>query len=192
MCFSLFKELICLKWFLSGFWPPTLPGVYLAQTCPEANSDSSVKCSMPLCALLSWRPGTHTGEQLTAPGRVELKGKGERMPVLSESGLEFNRGIFHPEQGELASLITTSLVAQTVKNWPAMRETQVWSQGLEDSLEKGMATHSSSLAWRIPWTEEPGRLQSMGLQRVGHNWVTNTFTLLQTSLGMLCQLASAS
>ena len=52
-----------------------------------------------------------------------------------------------------------------------MRETWVQSLGWEDSLEKEMATHSSTLAWRIPWTEEPGRLQSMGLQRVGHDWV---------------------
>ena len=52
--------------------------------------------------------------------------------------------------------------------------TQVWSLGQEVPLEKGMATHSSILAWRIPWREEPGGLQSMGLQRVGHDWVTNT------------------
>ena len=56
-----------------------------------------------------------------------------------------------------------------VKNLPAMQETQVRALGWEDSLEKGMATHSSILAWRIPWTEEPGGLQSMGLQRVRHN-----------------------
>ena len=56
-----------------------------------------------------------------------------------------------------------------VKNLPAMQETQVQSLGWEDSLEKGMAIHSSILAWRIPWTEEPGGLQSMGSQRVGHN-----------------------
>ena len=56
-----------------------------------------------------------------------------------------------------------------VKNLPAMQETQVQSLDLEDPLEKGIATHSSILAWRIPWTEEPGRLQSMGLQRVGHD-----------------------
>ena len=55
-----------------------------------------------------------------------------------------------------------SLVAQLVKNSPAMQETWVRSLGWEDPLEKGMATHSSILAWRIPWTEEPGRLQSMG------------------------------
>ena len=53
----------------------------------------------------------------------------------------------------------------------------VRSLGWEDILEKGMATHSRILAWRIPWTEEPGRLQSMGSQRVGHDWVTNTFSL---------------
>ena len=62
-----------------------------------------------------------------------------------------------------------SLVAQTVKNLPAVRMTWIRSLGWEDPLEKGMATHSSILAWRIPWTEEPGRLQSMGLQRVRHD-----------------------
>ena len=62
-----------------------------------------------------------------------------------------------------------SLVAQTVQNLPAMQETRIQSLGQGDPLEKGMATHSSILLWRIPWTEEPGRLQSMGLQRFGHN-----------------------
>ena len=62
-----------------------------------------------------------------------------------------------------------------VKKLPAMQETQVWSLGREDFLGEGMATHSNILAWRIPWTEEPGRLQSMGSQRVGHNWETNTY-----------------
>ena len=61
-----------------------------------------------------------------------------------------------------------SLVAQRVKHLPAMRETWVLSLGGEDPLEKEMATHSSTLTWKIPWTEEPGRLQSMGLQRVMH------------------------
>ena len=64
-------------------------------------------------------------------------------------------------------------MAQLVKNLPAVQETQIKSLGQEDSLEKEMATHSSTLAWRIPWTEEPGKLQSMGLQRVGHNYATN-------------------
>ena len=62
-----------------------------------------------------------------------------------------------------------SLVAQMVKRLPTMQETQVQSLGWENPLEKEMATHSSILAWRFSWMEEPCRLQSMGLQRVGHN-----------------------
>jgi len=60
-------------------------------------------------------------------------------------------------------------VAQMVNNLPAMQETQVQSLGQEDSLEEGMAMHSSILAWKISWTEKPGRVQSMGSQRVGHD-----------------------
>ena len=60
-------------------------------------------------------------------------------------------------------------MAQTVKHLSTMGETQVRSLGGEDPLEKEMAIHSSTIAWKIPWTEEPGRLQSRGLQRVGHN-----------------------
>ena len=62
-----------------------------------------------------------------------------------------------------------SLVAQTVKSLPAVWETQVQSLGQKDPLEKAMATYSSILAWKIPWTEEPGKLQSMGSQRIRHN-----------------------
>ena len=70
--------------------------------------------------------------------------------------------------------IGVSLVAQKVKNLPAMQEiwTRVWSLSQKDLLEKGMATQFSILAWEIPWTEEPGGLQSMGSQRVGHDLVT--------------------
>ena len=64
-------------------------------------------------------------------------------------------------------------MAQRVKHLPAMQETQVLSLGQEDPLEKEMATHSSILAWRIPWTEEPGGLQSTGSQRVRHDWATS-------------------
>ena len=64
-------------------------------------------------------------------------------------------------------------MAQTVKGLPAMRETRVRFLGWEDPLEKEMAIHSSTLAWKIPWTEEPDRLQSMGSQRVGHDWATS-------------------
>ena len=63
-----------------------------------------------------------------------------------------------------------------VKSPPAKQETQAQSLDQEDPLEEEMATHSSMLAWEIPWIEEPGGLQSMGSQRVGHNWVTFTYT----------------
>ena len=68
-------------------------------------------------------------------------------------------------------------MAQTVKSLPAVQETWVQSLGQEDPLEKEMATHSSIQAWKIPWTEEPARLQSMVLQRVRHDEATNTFNL---------------
>ena len=70
---------------------------------------------------------------------------------------------------ELPSLKCASLVAQTVKCLFTMLETRVRSLGQEDPLEKEMAPHSSTLAWKIPWMEEPGSLQSMGSQRVGHD-----------------------
>ena len=82
------------------------------------------------------------------------------IPGLRRSPAE---GIGYPLQYSWASL-----VAQTLKNPPAMQETWVRSLGWEDLLEQGMATHSSILAWRIPWTEETGRVQSMELQRVRH------------------------
>ena len=75
-----------------------------------------------------------------------------------------------------------------------MQETWIYSLGQEDPQEKGMATHSSILAWRIPWTEKPGGLQSYGLQTGGHNWVTqhihtlymNTLVFLRYNFGRLC------
>ena len=65
-----------------------------------------------------------------------------------------------------------SLMAPTIKRLPATWETRVWFLGRESPLEKEMAIHSGTLAWKIPWTEEPDRLQSMGSQRVGHDWAT--------------------
>ena len=103
------------------------------------------------------------------------------------SGRSTGAGIGYPFQYSWASLVAQlvknpptiwkawviDLVAQMVKHLPAMWETWVWSLGQEDPLEKEMATHSSTLAWKIPWMEEPGRLQSMGLQRVEHDWATS-------------------
>ena len=65
--------------------------------------------------------------------------------------------------------------AQAVKNLPVVQETRIWSLRWEDPLEKEMATHSSILAWKISQTEDPGGLQSMGSQRVGHDWATDTY-----------------
>ena len=83
-------------------------------------------------------------------------------------GRSTGEGIGYPLQYSWASL-----VAQLVKNLPEMWETWVISLGWEDPLEKGMATYSSMLAWRIPWTEEPGGLQSMGSQRVRYDWASS-------------------
>ena len=80
------------------------------------------------------------------------------------------------------------LVAQTVTHLPAVQETWVHPPGWEDPLEKEMATHSSTLAWKIPWMEEPGRLQSMGSQRVGHDGATSLGSLLDYTLKIMNDL----
>ena len=84
-----------------------------------------------------------------------------------------------------------SLVAQTVKHLSTMRETWVRSLDWEDPLEKEMAIHSSTIAWKIPWTEEPGRLQSMGSQRVGHDWVTSRHVKSALYLGYVIRSMSS-
>ena len=78
-----------------------------------------------------------------------------------------------------------SLVAQRVKHLPAMQETRVWSLGWEDPLEESVAIHSNILFWRIPWTEEPGRVQSIGSHRVKHNWSN----LAQHSRELICKVS---
>ena len=83
--------------------------------------------------------------------------------------------------------IGASLVAQMVKRLPAMQETRVRFLGWEDPLEKEMAIPSSTLAWKIPWTEEPDRLQFMGSQRVGHDWATSLYSIYLI-LGMISNL----
>ena len=93
--------------------------------------------------------------------------------MLSKSLIQFSVDGW----GCVPSLLFTwgqTLVAQRLKRLPGMWETWVWSLSWEDFLVEEMATHSSTLAWRMPWREEPGRLQSMGSQRVGHDWVTFT------------------
>ena len=99
------------------------------------------------------------------------------------------QGIF-PSQGsnwDLPTLQADSLpaVAQTVNHLPTVRETWVQSLGREGSLEKEMATHSSILAWKIPWAEEPSRLQSMGSPRVGHDWGTSLTKMYIMGVGLV-------
>ena len=99
----------------------------------------------------------------------------EQCQVMQPQGELFFCGVF-PTSDHLVlptALDGASLVAQRLKYLPAMQETWVRFLGWEDPLEKEMATHSSILAWRIPWTEKPGGLQSMGSQRVGHDRVTS-------------------
>ena len=92
--------------------------------------------------------------------------------LIPGSGRSTGEVIGYPLQYSWASS-----VAQLVKNLPVMWETWIHSLGWEDPMEEGMATHSSILAWRIPpWTEKPGRLQSMGSQKVGHSWATKPST----------------
>ena len=106
-----------------------------------------------------------------SPGDLPDPGKKPRSPALEADTLACE------PQGSLIlvlilntlSLKKISLLAQRLKRLPPMRETWVRSLGREDPLEKEMATHSSILAWRIPWTEEPSRLQSMGLQRAKYD-----------------------
>ena len=95
-------------------------------------------------------------------------------PVISEKSLKDFEKTDLPLFMDLKKIIRVIYILgfpgdSDVKNLPTRQETQVRSLGQEDHLEKGMATHSSILAWRIPWTEEPGGLWSMGSQRVGHN-----------------------
>ena len=96
-----------------------------------------------------------------------------KIPWTEERGRLKSTGSWRVRHDWATSLHFTSLVAQMVKHLPTMQKTWVKSLGWEYLLEKEMATHSSTLAWKIPWTEEPGRLQSMGSQRVGHDWVTS-------------------
>ena len=101
----------------------------------------------------------------------------EWVAMPSSRGSSWPRGrthvlcLLHLQASSVSS--RTSLVAQTVKRLSTIRETWVQSLGWEDLLEKEMAIHSSTIAWKISWTEEPGRLQSMGSQRVGHDWATS-------------------
>ena len=93
--------------------------------------------------------------------------------AAGEIKLTFNKELENKQYLKL--WYQASLVCSVVKNLPVMQEMQVWSLGREDPMEKEMAAHSSIIVWKISWTEEPGELQSMGSQRVRHDWATNTY-----------------
>ena len=114
---------------------------------------------MPLISYYGGFLGSSVGQESTCNAGAPS--------LIPGSGRSSGEGMGYPLEYSWASL-----GAQLVKNPPAMWETWVWSLGRKDPLEEGVATHSSILAWRIPWTEESGRLQSMGSQRVRHNWAT--------------------
>ena len=124
-----------------------------------------IDCSLPgssvhgifQARILEWLP-------FPSPGDLPNSGKIKPTSLVSSC---IHKWIIYHYEGK---------VYQTVKNLPAMQETRVWSPGWEDPLEKRMATQSGILAWRIPWTEEPGRLQSMDLQRVRQDWSNNLLT----------------
>ena len=100
-------------------------------------------------------------------------------PILSSVHMDTKGQSERRRNWEIGIDIWASLVAKTIKNSPALQEIRVRSLGREDPMEKGMASHSSILPWKIPWTQKPGRPQSMGLQRVGHNWRTDTSTFIK-------------
>ena len=139
-----------------------------------ARGDSAAECQAVLKHSFHWEPdlpyspGTSWILESHLWSQRKYKGKGERWhplwPLLFSSTLVLC---------VLAKLLGTSLVAQTVKRLPTTWDPWVQSLGWEDLLEKGMATHSSILACKIPRMVEPGRLQSMGLQRVRHDWATS-------------------
>ena len=113
------------------------------------------------------------------PPKVEetLKGWGllsKEMQTVSLENTETSLGYGHHHLGRPKGGSWASLVVQMIKNLPAVWETRVRSLGQEDALEEGMATHSHILTWKIPRTEEPGGLQSIGSQRVRHDWTTNS------------------
>ena len=128
----------------------------------------------------TWMPDTPTAVHNSEPS---LRPRFWRQAGLSHA---LKAGHLFPSEVPLEKCPLAYLVAQMAKDLPAMQKSQVWTLDREDPLEKGMATHSSILAWEIPWTEKPCGLHSMGLQRVGHDSLTNTFTVIQTTTKPKC------
>ena len=155
--------------FLSNFTSDFLCYYILFSCCDNLYNSHIVLCNDTshnrlILVLFKGFPHSSVGKESTCnagdPGSIP------------ESGRFTGEGVGYPLQYSWASP-----VAQLVKNLPAVQETRVQSLGQEDPLEKGMVTHSSILAWRIRYTEDPGGLKSMGSQRIGRDWVTNASLL---------------
>ena len=131
-------------------------------------SDWTWQCGGRGDGRISAHHGDHLMDSLFSGAPVELS-------QTVRSVLQSDQPVSSP-LWSILGVSWASQVVQTVQNLPTVWETQVKSPNQEDLLEKGMATHFSILAWETPWTEEPGKLQFMGLQRVGHDWATYTHT----------------
>ena len=162
---------LCLGWWVWGLFPPVAVMSMLLWT---------LVCGVyvDVCAHLSWVPrsgiaGTCVNSIFNCLKDCHIALQSSCTVLWSHEQCVRFPVFSHPHQHLLLSAFRAPLVAQTVKHLPAMLETLVWPLGGKDPLEKEMATYSSILSCKIPWMEEPGRLQSMGLQRVGHDWATS-------------------
>ena len=145
-------------------FPLQLPGMRV-----PASQAAGGKSPLHLAFVRNPAPAPHVGaEPCRQGGRSGPPPRGVQNRARGDSS-SARTTLPHLAQGAAGSLCRASLVAQMIKNLLAILETQVQSLGCEDPLEREIATHSSTLAWRISWTEEPGRLQSMGSQRVRHD-----------------------
>ena len=149
-------------------WLPLLEPRWGSEQCSQRKFRGHYPLSRAIMPSLSWG----------APVSMQISGN---LSCLSSGSVRMGDWVgrtgyfFRVLKSEFWSHLDQTTVVEVVKNLPAVQEIWVRSLGREDTLEDGMATHSSILAWRIPWTEEPGGQQSMGSQRIGHNWTTNTF-----------------
>ena len=156
-------------------WIPKSPRLYILKN-PQVNLKEKL---LPLLTEVL----TNFCKPLTTSKVVKTKRRWSSLLLLPHSHLEHHGQSLAWHHGSCINFVNykkwaTSLVAHMVNNLPAMQETWVWYLGQEDPLEKEMATHSSTLGWKIPWMEKPGGLQSMGLQRIGHDWATSLSRLL--------------
>ena len=146
-----------------------LPPLFLFYVCGNWDPRGYRRC-------LQWKSqeGTDPGAQMRLSTREAYPSWATPAPMAAET---LNRSQWCEQPQKFGFFVTpgSSPGGSGGKNPPATQETRARFLGQENSLEKGMTTHSSILAWRIPWTEEPGRLLSMGSQRIGHNWTTSTF-----------------